>query len=184
MTDREIIDLLFERKQSALSALESKYGKYCKSVAMNILSDPLDAEECLNDALYAVWNKIPPNKPKDLGAYLSMIIRNVAVSRLRRISAEKRSEDLPVIIEELDECLSDAKSAEDECVSNELKDALNRFYKTLSVRERDVFMSRYFYAYSLDDISEAFHISVDYARIMLSRTRKKLKKFLQKEKLI
>ena len=184
MTDREIINLLFERDQSALSALELKYGKYCRSVAMNIINDPYDADECMNDALLAVWNKIPPNRPDDLGAYLSLIIRNIAVSRLRKISAEKRGENLPLIIEELDECLTNAKSAEDECVSNELKEALNRFYKTLPVKERDVFMSRYLYAYSLYEISEAFHITENYARTMLLRTRKKLKKFMSKENLI
>ena len=184
MTDREIIELLFERRESALSELETKYGKYCKSVAMNVLSDPFDAEECLNDALLAVWNKIPPNRPKELGAYLAMIIRNIAVSRMRKAGAEKRGENLPVIFEELDECLPGAKSAADESVSNELKEALDRFYNSLSIRERDIFMSRYFYAYSLDEISEAFHISLNYARTSLFRTRKKLKNFLQKEKLV
>ena len=184
MTDREIIKLLFERKQGALTELQTKYGRYCKSVALNVLNDPLDAEECLNDALYAVWNRIPPDKPKDLGAYVSIIIRNIAVSRLRKIKAEKRGEDLDVIIEELDECFTDSRSAEDEYVSEELKEALNRFYKTLSSKERDVFMSRYFYAYSLSDIKSAFGVTEDYARIMLMRTRKKLKDFLQEEDLI
>ena len=184
MTDREIIELLFERKESALTALDKKYGAYCRSVAENVLSDPYDAEECMNDALLAVWNRIPPNRPKDLGAYLALIIRNIAVSRLRKNGAQKRGETMTAVIEELDECIRGAKSAEDEYVSTELKDALNRFYKTLPSKERDVFMSRYFYAYSLYEISDAYRIPENYVRIKLSRTRKKLKSFLEKERLI
>ena len=88
MTDRKIISLLTERDESAIAEMTRKYGDYCYSVALRILASPLDAEECVNDTWFAVWNKIPPEDPEDLGAYLSRITHNTAVAKLRRISAD------------------------------------------------------------------------------------------------
>jgi RNA polymerase sigma-70 factor (ECF subfamily) len=184
MTDSKIIDLLFARDENALAVIEQKYGGYCRTVAMNILNDKYDAEECVNDALLAVWNKIPPNRPDDLGGYLARITRNIAVDRLRISGADKRDACVGEITKELEECLPGDKSAEDAVLSNELANALERFFKTLSPRERDIFLSRYFSAYSLNGISDTYGISVDYARILLSRTRKKLFDFLTKEGLL
>ncbi|MDE7424469.1 MAG: hypothetical protein K2N51_12415 [Lachnospiraceae bacterium] len=33
-------------------------------VAKNILKNPHDMEECVNDTYLAAWNTIPPQKPK------------------------------------------------------------------------------------------------------------------------
>ena len=183
MTDKKIIEMLFSRDQSVLSEIERKYGGYCRTVAMNILDDERDAEECINDTLLAVWERIPPIRPDDLGGYVARITRNIAVDRARINGADKRGLTVE-ITKELEECLPSGQSAEDTVMSKELDGALERFFKTLSNKERDIFLSRYFSAYSLHDISEAYGISVDYARILLSRTRKKLYDYLKKEGLI
>ena len=184
MTDKKIIEMLFSRDQNALSAVEHKYGGYCRTVAMNILDDERDAEECINDTLLAVWERIPPNRPDDLGGYVARIIRNIAVDRSRINGADKRDGCTVELTKELEECISTGQSAEDKILSKEIDNALERFFKTLSSKERDIFLSRYFGAYSLCDISETYGISVDYARILLSRTRKKLNNYLKKEGLI
>lgn len=185
MTDKQIIELLFSRDESALFELEKSYGRYCRGAANRILKDPRDVEECLNDTWLLAWKSIPPQRPRDLGAFLAAITRNVAVEILRVNTAAKRGGgETPLIVEELDEALSGTKSAEDECVSNELKDALDRFYKTLSNKERDVFFSRYLYFHSLSEIAGAFGTTQNYVKTILVRTRKKLKSFLEKEGLL
>ena len=51
MNDKDIIQLYLNRDQRALSATAKKYGKYCTSIAKNILGNNEDAEECVNDTL-------------------------------------------------------------------------------------------------------------------------------------
>ena len=45
MNDKDIIQLYLNRDQRALSATAKKYGKYCTSIAKNILGNNEDAEE-------------------------------------------------------------------------------------------------------------------------------------------
>lgn len=184
MTDKKIIEMLFCRDQRALSEIEQKYGGYCRAVAMNVLNDSSDAEECVNDALYAVWNRIPPNRPEELGGYVALIVRNIAVDRMRKNAAEKRGGNAADAIGELEECLPAEKSAEDRYIASELSGAIKRFYCTISRKERDVFVARYFSGFGIGRIASAFNMSEDYTRTLLLRTRKKLKKFLQKEDLL
>lgn len=182
MTDKEIIGLFFQRKESALREAEKKYGKYCLSAAMRILDCDEDAEECVNDAFYKAWQHIPPDDPSDLGAYLVKITRNVSVDRLRASAAEKRgSGEIPLIYDELDTCASDMRSAEDEYISNELSKSINGFLKKLPKRERDMFVSRYSLAYPVSEIAAAFGCSENSVRAILSRARAKFKEFLKKE---
>lgn len=49
MNDNEIIDLYWERKETAITASADKYGSYCHSISYNILHNNEDAEECVND---------------------------------------------------------------------------------------------------------------------------------------
>ena len=63
MDDKSIIDLYLDRSEQAISETSVKYGKYCFSIAFNILSDKEDSEESVNDTYLAAWNNIPPRVP-------------------------------------------------------------------------------------------------------------------------
>ena len=60
MEDLQIVNLFWERSEDAIAAASDKYGRYCRSVAYNVLSDDQDAQECVNDCLLRTWNSIPP----------------------------------------------------------------------------------------------------------------------------
>ena len=66
MEDREIVELYWQRSESAIAETESKYGAYCRYIARNILRDREDSEECVNDAYLGVWNSScsPPSAPR------------------------------------------------------------------------------------------------------------------------
>ena len=49
MEDEKIVDLYWARSEKAVSETAAKYGKYCRTIAFNILANDEDAEECLND---------------------------------------------------------------------------------------------------------------------------------------
>ena len=80
MEEQEIVNLYWERDETAISATAKKYGAYCFSIARNILSIDQDAEECVNDAYNQAWNSIPPLRPNKLDAWLGRVVRNIAIN--------------------------------------------------------------------------------------------------------
>lgn len=179
--DRQIVDLFFERSESAIAETQKKYEKYCMYIAKNILGNREDAEECVNDAYLALWQNIPPARPDDLPAYLGRIVRNSSIDILRHRKAAKRGFDATVMItDELAECLGDfdAPSAADNFT---LRRALDSFLASLPARTRIIFVQRYWYMCPLRDIARDLGISENNVKVTLYRTRGELKKFLEKE---
>ena len=184
MHDKEIIDLYFDRDQSAITESERKYGAVCLSVSMRILNNKEDAEECVSDTWLAAWNSIPPQRPSKLGAFFCRIARNISVDRLRKETTAKRGGgEAALLLSELDECLT-GQSAEDSYMEKETVAAINAFLKKLPKKERDVFILRYYHAYSVKEISDLTGYQDNYVRAELSNARKKLKDFLDKRGLL
>ncbi len=184
MRDSEIVALYFKRDEAALVQTANKYGDMCKAVSMRILNDSRDAEECVSDTYLAAWNSIPPQKPRSLGAFLCRVARNISVSRLRADTAEKRGGgEAALLLEELDECLSD-RSAEEKYIESETVSAINGFLKKLPKKQRDIFVLRYYHAYPVRKISDMTGIEENNVRAILSNVRKKLKENLIKGGLV
>lgn len=185
MTDLQIVDLYWKRNADAISYSEQKYGGYCHRVAKNILSDFQDAEECVNDTWVGAWNSMPDHRPDHLRAFLGMITRRLACSRLRRDYAQKRgSGQLPLILEELDTCLPTAPSAAQVVEAKELEKAINIFLHTLPGQDCNIFLRRYWYAESIDQISRRYDLLPNTVKSSLYRSRRKLRAHLEKEELL
>ena len=105
MKDKEIIGLFFARDELALEETEKKYGPALKCLAKNILKDCHEAGECYNDMLLGAWNRIPPEEPENLFAYLARIIRNIALDRQDYYHAKKRNMNIVELTEEIEECI-------------------------------------------------------------------------------
>lgn len=196
MEDDNIIELYFARNADAITETEQKYGSYCYQVAFNILRYREDSEECVNDTWMRTWNSIPPERPSCLRLFLAKITRNLSLDRYRKRVAKKRggemkTEYIDEILGELNECVgagfsaedtaSSSSSVEDEILSGELKDIINQFLRTLSERDRCIFLLRYFYGKDMREIAEKCLIREDNARKILFRARIKLKKCLEEE---
>ena len=181
MEDVEIIEMYFSRNESAIGETEKKYGKLCRRIAMNVLRNELDAEECVNDTYLETWNSIPPHRPRVLSAFLCSITRRRSVSRLRSRTALRRGGGAAdEALEELGECVG-TMSAEDELDRLELSLVLDGFVRSLEETERYVFLRRYWYVEPISDISESLGFSKSKVKSMLFRTRKKLARELEKE---
>ncbi|MCH5198770.1 MAG: sigma-70 family RNA polymerase sigma factor [Oscillospiraceae bacterium] len=182
MDDITIMGMILAREETVINEIQIKYGEYMKAIALNILGDPLDAEECLNDALLALWNKVPDAKPESLKAYAAKTIRNTAINKLKAKNALKRAgTDADKVFEELENILPAMTSAEDEYIQNETGRLINRFLAELPVRDRNIFLRRYFFAESISLIADDLRLREGNVRLILSRTRIKLKKYLAKE---
>ena len=182
MDDKDILALYRARDERALAETAARYGGYCYTIARNILSDGEDARECVNDAYLAAWNAAPGEGPGQLGAFLGAVTRRIALSRWREKHAAKRGGgETALAIEELAECIPGGEEAEARLETEELGRAVAAFVRALPDTERRVFLCRYWYLDSIDDIAGAFGFSRSKVKSMLARTRKKLLEHLKKE---
>ena len=182
MDDAQIIALYWSRSEQAIAQTSEKYGSYLTSIAYHILKSPEDAQECVNDTYHGAWNAMPPSKPDRLSAFLGKITRRLSIDRLRHDTAEKRGGgELPLALDELSGCVSGEVSVEDEAFRQELLSLLDAFLSSLSDTERRVFLRRYWYLDSIEEISRRFGFSQSKTTSMLYRIRAKLRTLLQKE---
>lgn len=182
MEDSTIVGLFFERDERAISETASKYGRYLRAVAYNILRCEGDAEEIVNDTYLGAWNSIPPQRPESLSGYLGKIARQLSIRRLRDKNAGKRGGgEATLAIDELADCVTDGHTIDDELESAAISRAIDAFLRTLGDTERRVFIRRYFYCDSVRDVAARFGFRESRVKMMLHRTRKKLAVWLTKE---
>ena len=184
MSDDEIINMLFERNENSIEEIRSKYENRLNKIAMNFLNNKQDAEECVSDTMLKAWDNIPPQRPELLGAYLSKIVRNISLNKLKARNTQKRgSGEQTAVIDELEYAIPTFKSntPEDIYEANQTTKAINDFLETIKKNERIVFVLRYFYGESLLDIADKFNYSESKTKSLLFRIRKKLKIYLEKE---
>lgn len=182
LSDEQIIQLYWDRNETAITATDEKYGRYLYTIAYNVLHDRLDCEECLNDTYLGTWNRIPPTRPAAFMVFLSKIMKNIAVDRHRKNTAEKRVPgELTASLDELEDCIPAGESVEDEFTRGEIVRILNDYLRTLKERQLTVFVSRYYYCDTLDSIAEMTGTSVNTVLRDLAAIRKGLAARLEKE---
>ncbi len=182
MDDSKIIALYVARAEEAVEQTKARYGSYCRQIALSILNSPEDAEECCNDVLLQAWDSIPPAKPESLKAYLGRITRNLAIHRYEKEHAQKRGGgQIPLILSELEECLPAGDSAEDSLLQSRLTELLNRFLESQSKEKRIVFLRRYWYGASIEEIANSCGLTQSKVKSMLHRMRRRLADLLTKE---
>ena len=159
INDEEIIDLFFERSEQAIRELDIKYGKICHNLSYNIVNSRRDAEECVNDAYLGAWNAIPPTRPEPLLSYIVKIVRNVSLKIYYRKEAAKRNSTYTVAMQEIEACIADQKTEEDEVEARELAHIIESFLDTLTTKERIIFRRRYAYIDTYADIAKRMGIS-------------------------
>lgn len=180
MDDKRIIQLFFARDERAISEVGAKYGRLLFGISYGILSSAEDSEECVDDAYLRAWNAIPPTVPRSLSAFLCRIVRNVSIDRYKH---NKRRASLRIleITDELCECIPSSTS--DPSSELALRDALNGFLETLTESGRRMFVKRYFFALSIEQIADELGESCSNVKTTLFRLRGKLKEYLKAEQI-
>ncbi|MBQ8623612.1 MAG: sigma-70 family RNA polymerase sigma factor [Oscillospiraceae bacterium] len=182
MEDEKIIELYFERNQSAIDETDKKYGKLIKNVSHNILNSLPDVEECVSDTYMKLWETIPPNKPARLISYACKIARNLSLNRLKHLKTGKRSAgSYDSALDELAQIIPSDADVEREVESTELSQIINKFLLSLSKDNRMIFVKRYWFFLSVQEIADDMAITESKVTVSLYRTRIKLKKYLIKE---
>ena len=184
MTDAEIIQMFWRREETAITETQTRYGAYCTHIAMNILSDREDAEECVSDTWLQAWNTIPPQKPRSLRAYLGRIVRNLSLNRWNHDHAQKRYSGMEQLLSELEDCIPAPDTAQRKLETAALSEIISDWLETLPRDDRVLFVRRYWYADPVSKIAESYSLPPNRVSVKLSRVRKKLAAYLIKEGMI
>ncbi|MGN1339083.1 MAG: RNA polymerase sigma factor [Oscillospiraceae bacterium] len=180
MDDERIVDLFFQRDERAITETSAKYGGLCTKIAHGILGNPQDSEEIVNQSYLRLWNAVPPTRPDPFPPFLAKIVRNLALNKLKADNTQKRrASEFTVSLDELDECIPDKKSAPSDALH--IRDCLNTFLKGQKREARSIFVLRYFYCESIEDIAQKTGFSESKVKSTLFRMRGRLKDYLESE---
>ena len=185
MEDHAIIDLYWARDEQALTETQQKYGAYCWAIAHNILKNKEDTEECVNDTYMRAWHAMPPHRPGALGAFLGKITRNLSLDRYKHTRAEKRGGgQVAAALDELGESVPGGTQPEQELAAAELSRVLDRFLRNLPEKECCMFLRRYWYVDSIQEISLRYGMAEGSVKSNLFRIRQRLKRYLEEEGIV
>ena len=114
MEDEQIVSLYWAREESAIRETEKKYDRYLTKIAHNILNNPEDSRESVNDTYLAAWNSMPPHRPSVLSAYLAKLTRRISIDCFRYRTREKRlGSEYAISLSELGDCVSGGNTTEE-----------------------------------------------------------------------
>ena len=185
MEDEKIVALFWQRSEQAIQAAQTKYERYCYTIAYHILDSDGDAQESVNDTWLSAWNGMPPHRPSILSTFLGKLTRRISLNRWRDATCQKRGgSQMPLALDELAQCIPDGKTVESQVDAREVTRCINTFLQGLPDTERNVFVSRYWFLASVKEIAQRFGFSESKTKSMLFRTRNQLRDALQKEGLV
>ncbi len=181
MNDIEIVQLFWERNEAALTETDRKHGRRCRTIAESILNNSEDAADCVNDSYFKVWNLIPPERPTFFGAFLSSIVKHTAIDFLKEKTAVKRGGgEIPLVIEELEDVISDSSDIERNFENREIIGKINDFLDSLPSKSRRMFVLRYWYCCNIPEIAGHLGMRKNTVSVTLNRLRKQLREYLKK----
>ena len=181
MDDAKIVQLYWDRNEQAIPATADKYGRYCTSIANNILGNNEDAEECVNDTYLGLWNAIPKERPSPFSVFATRITRNLALKKYEYLSAEKRKPEAICSFEELGDCVSGKEYVESEAENRRIEQLIDTFLCQIGEEKRNIFLCRYWYFDSIEEICRCTGYSQSKIKSMLFNIRKKLRSYLESE---
>ena len=181
MTDEKIIELFWSRNEDAIKETEKKYGDLCYYVTSGILAIKEDREECVSDVMLALWNNIPPEKPKNLRSYIGTAARNHALNRSRDANAWKRGGNVRIVGDELLELFDDGSDLAADYEAKRAGEIINRLLGTLKKEDRKIFTMRFWLGLSYTEIAKQTGFGESRVKMSVTRTRKKLAEELKKE---
>ena len=147
------------------------YHKRLYQVAYRLMGNALDAEDMVQETFLKLWKKreeLPPNI-ENMEAYCITLIKNICFDALRssRLQEDNRTPDVLNIAGERN-LMHDI----------EVKDEMNQvkqIISTLPKKQQQVIVMRDINDCSIEDIEQATGLSAVNIRVLLSRTRKKIR---------
>ena len=181
IADEQIINLYWQREETAIQETDKKYGKFLFRIAYNILHDSLDCEECQNDTYLGVWNAIPPTRPTVFPAFITQIMRRIAINRYKEKMSKKRIPfELTISMDDLNDTLHSGNTVEADFEAEEIGKLINEYVRKLSDRQRYIFIERFYLAETVETIAKDLSISTPTVYREIEKIKKGLKLHLER----
>lgn len=181
MEDAQIIEMYWLRDEGAIRETDTKYGAFCQRIAMNILSNFEDCEECVSDTYGRCWDTMPPQRPMSLRAYVGAIVRNLSISCYRAQRAQKRYNGAEVLLSELGDCVPARDSVQRTAEVKELSELISRWLYGLGDESRALFIRRYWNGDSVKSLAQELGMQPNAMTKRLLRLRESLRAYLENE---
>lgn len=180
IADEQIIELYWRREEKAIQETDKKYGQFLFRIAYNILHERLDCEECQNDTYLGVWNAIPPTRPTVFPAFITQIMRRIAINRYKEKASKKRiPSELTISMEDVNGTLHGDDSVAVKYEMAEVGKIINNYVRELSDRQRYIFIDRFYLAESVETIATDLSISVPTVCREIDKIKHSLKLYLE-----
>ena len=182
MEDEKIVALYWDRNEAAIQETQTKYDRYLTKIACNILNDPEDSRESVNDTYLAAWNSIPPHRPNILSAYLAKLTRRISIDLFRyRTRSKRMASEYAISLSELSDCISGGNTTEEAFNAKLLTEAIAAYLRSLPEDTRTAFIGRYYFLDPLKEVAAYCGMTESKCKSLLYRTRLGLKDYLIKE---
>ena len=182
LDDESIVELYWQRNEKAIEETDFKYKKYLLSIAYNVLHEPLDCEECLNDTYLDAWNAIPPTRPNVLKAFLTVVVRRIAIKRYHRnLKKSSVPSELTVSLSELEDFIIGDEDIGTDFDAVRLGRVISDFVRSLSERRQFIFVSRYYASEPIDSIASDLNLSRSMINKELAAIKTALREKLESE---
>lgn len=183
MEDAKIIELFWTRNEDAIAETDASYGRKLRTLATKILDNREDAEESVSDTYMKTWEIIPPQRPAYFYAFIASICRHLSFHKIDWKQAAKRNAEVVALTAEMELCIPDTRR-DREMEAKELGKVLNVFLESLPKETRLIFLRRYWHMDTIAEIAARYGITQSKVKMRLSRTRAKLRTFLEQEGIV
>ncbi len=185
LDDEQIIDLYWNRDETAIEGTDIKYGKFLFKIAYNILNDSCDCKECQNDTYLGIWNSIPPTRPNVFPAFITKITRRIAINRYKEKRAKRNiPSEFTASMEDLYDTLQSTESVEADVEAEEIGRLISNYVRGLSKKNRYIFVGRFYMADSVEQIAQELNLTSSSIYKALDRIKTGLKNHLERNGVI
>ena len=180
LEDSKIIDLFWARDEDAIGQTDAAYGRRLHVLAYRILNSQEDAEESVSHTYMKAWEIIPPQRPNHFYAFIASICRHLSLHRVNWNLAAKRNAEIVSLTEEMELCIPDTRR-DSEWEDREIGRVMDAFLESLPKETRLIFLRRYWHMDTIVEIAARYGMTESKVKMQLSRTRAKLRTYLEQE---
>ena len=174
---------LREGDNASYATMHRVYGPRLRGIALRIVRNSWEAEEILQDALLATFEKIGSFQQRSaLSTWLYSVTRNAALARVRRRA--NRDLSLDWVVQQAgraDASLADQRfpSPEDACINSELGRRIDAAMRMLPETYRELYFRREFEYVSIAELARQYGLRRGAVKTRLHRARRMLRMSLE-----
>jgi RNA polymerase sigma-70 factor, ECF subfamily len=171
--DHALLEALRQREPAAAERLVTTYGDRAYRLAIRITGNRADAEEVVQDALWAAVRKIDAFRGESaFASWLYRIVANGACQKVRRRRTDISLDEFAAVVDG-DHCREADWSArlEDPALQSELRQALTAAIDALPIDYRPVIVLRDVEGLAIRDVADRLGLSIASVKTRTHRAR-------------